>query len=488
MSSKNNKIRLRLAPSPTGFLHIGNLRTALFGYLLVKNWKGKYLLRIEDTDQKREVAGATEKLINILKTMGLEFDEGPHVGGQYGPYIQSERREIYNKFASQLLNEEKIYRCFCSAERLTAMRTAQEANHEAPRYDGLCRKLSLEESNRRAQAGDSFVLRQKMPTAGEIIVRDELRGDIKFQLADLDDQVLIKSNGIPTYQFANVIDDHLMEISYVTRGDEWLPSYPKNILLYQAFDWVPPKFIHFPLILNKTGGGKLSKRQGDVFVEDYLAKGYLPEALINFCVLLGWHPKNDQEIWSLEELKSKFALDGLGASPAVFDLEKLDYFNGYYIRQKSPAELANLSRPWLQAAGQDIQNEQQLQNFVGLAQDRLKKLSDIVELTNFLFELPSYDPEILRWKTLTLKESLIKLQEVKGEVEKIKEKDWTKENLEKSILTWLKKNNYKNGDYLWPLRVALTGLKNSPGPFEVAWALGKAETLNRLNGINFTKN
>jgi len=480
MSIENNKIRLRLAPSPTGFLHIGNLRTALFGYLLAKNWGGKFILRIEDTDQKREVAGATEKLIEVLKIMNIEFDEGPHLNGQYGPYIQSQRQAVYNKYAQQLLQDNKVYRCFCSEERLTQMRTEQEAKHQAPRYDGLCRQLNNEESEKRAQNGETFVLRQKMPTEGEIIVHDELRGDIKFQLSDLDDQVLIKSNGIPTYQFANVVDDHLMEISHVTRGDEWIPSFPKNILLYQAFDWTPPKFIHFPLILNKVGGGKLSKRQGDVFVEDYLSKGYLPEALINFCVLLGWHPKSDQEIWTLNELESNFSLEGLGSSPAVFDTDKLDYFNGYYLRQKSLSELSQLCLPYLEKAGRKISDKIQLENFIKLAQDRLKKISDIVELTDFLFELPNYDQELLCWKTLTLQESKNNLIKIKKELEEIEEINWTKENLETNILSWIKETGQKNGDYLWPLRVALTGLKNSPGPFEAAGALGKDESLKRI--------
>lgn len=484
MATDKNKIRLRFAPSPTGFLHIGSLRAALFGYLLAKSWGGKFILRLEDTDEKREVAGALENLIKVLQTVGLEFDEGPHQGGQFGPYIQTQRLDIYKKYADELLSDNKVYRCFCSEERLTEMRTSQEANKQAPRYDRRCRNLSTDEIAAKINAGEKFVIRQKMPLSGEIVVHDELRGDIKFAAADLDDQVLIKSNGVPTYQFANVIDDHLMEISHVTRAVEWLPSYPKNILLYTDLGWTPPKFIHMPLILNKEGGGKLSKRRGDVFVEDYLAKGYLPEALINFCVLLGWHPKSNQEIWSLKELEQQFSLDGMGASPAVFDTEKLDYYNGYYLRQKSLPELSLLCRPYLEAAGRLNVSAKQLEEFVGLAQDRLKKLSDIVELTDFLFALPPYEPELLQWKTLTLEESLANLRELKGELIKIEDKEWTKEYLEKTILAWIKDGNKKNGDYLWPLRVALTGLKNSPGPFEVAAALGRAESLRRLETAN----
>ncbi|MFA7088113.1 MAG: glutamate--tRNA ligase [Patescibacteria group bacterium] len=473
-----NKIRLRFAPSPTGFLHIGNLRSALFGYLLAKNMGGKFILRIEDTDQKREVPGAVDRLLKIMEWVGIEFDEGPNIGGKSGPYIQTERLNLYKKLSDKLLKEGEAYRCFCSEERLTAMRSEQEAKKKAPRYDGLCRKLSREESDRRAQAGEPFVIRQAIPEEGEIIVHDELRGDIKFKLSDLDDHILIKSNGVPTYQFANIVDDHLMKISHVTRGDEWLPSFPKNILLYQSFGWTPPKFIHLPLILNKEGG-KLSKRQGDVFVEQYRDKGYLPEAIINFCVLLGWHPKNDQEIWTLKELKKEFSLKGMGTSPAIFDSEKLDYYNGYYIRQKSPQELTELCRPYLDQSTQNHDNHP-LEKYFALAQDRLKKLSDITEFTDFLFALPEYSPELLCWKTLTLQDSQKNLLMIKKELEKIDNENWNKDTLEKTAMDWIKEQGGKNGDYLWPLRVSLTGLKNSPSPFEVADALGKTESLKRI--------
>ena len=479
MSLFGPKIRLRFAPSPTGFLHLGNLRSALFGYLLTKNWKGKFILRLEDTDQKREIEGALDKLLDILSWVGIKFDEGPHTTGNHGPYIQSERLRIYQKLSQQLLAEQKIYHCFCSEERLTDMRLAQEARKEAPRYDRLCRHLTKEETEKRLADGEKFVLRQKMPLEGEIIVHDELRGDIKFKAVDLDDHVLIKSDGIPTYHFANIVDDHLMEITHVTRGDEWLPSFPKNILLYEAFGWTPPKYIHLPLILNKTGG-KLSKRQGDVFAEQYRDKGYLPEAIINFCALLGWHGKNDKEIYSLKELEKEFSLSGMGASPAIFDIEKLDYYNGYYIRQKSLKELAELCRPYLEKAGHKIKDAKRLENFVGLAQERMKKLEDVVEMTSFLFGLAYYDRDLLLWKNLSREETRANLQAVTLELEKIETNNWTKDYLEKTIIDWLKNGGKKNGDYLWPLRVALTGLKNSPSPFEVASALGKEESIHRL--------
>ncbi len=479
MSLFGNKVRLRFAPSPTGFLHLGNLRSALFGYLLAKNWKGKFILRLEDTDQKREIEGALDKLLDILGWVGIRFDEGPHTTGNFGPYIQSERLPIYKKLSNQLLQENKVYRCFCSEERLTDMRLAQEARKDAPRYDRLCRNLTADEISEKIKTGEKFVIRQKMPLSGEVIVHDELRGDIKFKASDLDDHVLIKSDGVPTYHFANIVDDHLMEISHVTRGDEWLPSFPKNILLFEAFGWTPPKYIHLPLILNKTGG-KLSKRQGDVFAEQYRDKGYLPEAVINFCALLGWHGKNDKEIYTLKELEKEFSLAGLGSSPAVFDVEKLDYYNGYYIRQKSVNELAELCRPYLEKVGHKISDAKRLENFVGLAQERLKKLEDVVEMTNFLFGPVHYDDELLIWKNLNLGEIKNNLHALALELEKINESNWTKEYLEKTIIDWLKSNNKKNGDFLWPWRVSLTGLKNSPGPFEVAAVLGKKESLYRL--------
>ncbi len=474
------KIRFRFAPSPTGFLHVGNLRTALFGYLLAKSLAGDFILRLEDTDQKREVEGALESLLKIMAKMGIVFDEGPQIGGDFGPYIQSERLAIYRDLSDQLIKEGKAYRCFCSAERLEAMRENQQAHKLPPRYDRACRDLSLEESEIRVAAGEKFVIRQKMPLDGEVKVHDELRGEIVFRAEDLDDHVLVKSDGVPTYQFANIVDDHLMEISHVTRGDEWIPSFPKNILLYQAFGWTPPKFFHLPLILNK-GGGKLSKRQGDVFVEDYLAKGYLSEAIINFCVLLGWHPKSDQEFFTLEELKKEFSVVGLGASPAVFDLEKLDFYNSHYLRQKSDEELLELCREYLPG---DYQ-EEFLLGVTNLAKDRMKKLSDISALSAFFFELPDYEPSLLAWKSLSPEESLNNLREISVILEKA-DIHWSKESLEELVFAWLKAESKKNGDYLWPLRVALSGEKNSPSPFEIAAVLGREEALRRLQ-IAFTK-
>jgi glutamyl-tRNA synthetase len=467
-----NNIRLRLAPSPTGFLHLGNLRTALFGYLLAKSMGGKYILRIEDTDQKREVEGAVDSLLNILKWVGITFDEGPHIGGKFGPYIQSQRLDIYKQYVDELLAKGGAYRCFCSAERLAKMREEQTANHQPPRYDRACRNLTQTETEAKLKNNEPFVIRQSLPLEGEVKVIDELRGDISFKAADLDDHVLIKSDGMPTYQFANVVDDHLMAISHVTRGDEWLSSFPKNVLLYQAFGWETPKFIHLPLILNKTGG-KLSKRQGDVYVEDYKAKGYLSEALINFCALLGWHSKTNQEIFTLKELAKEFSIEGLGVSPAIFDEEKLDFYNGHYIRQKSVEELTELCLPYL---SQIPNSKFQIQQVVALEQERLVKLSDIKEQTTFFFVEPEYEAELLIWKKLTAEQVKNNLSELKDKIDSLA--DFTK--IEPELISWLEAGDKKKGDYLWPLRVALTGLKASPGPFEVALVLGKEKTIKRI--------
>ena len=489
-----SKIRVRFAPSPTGFLHIGSLRTVLFDYLIAKTLGGKLILRIEDTDQKREVVGAVEGLINILDWVGFKFDEGPHIGGDFGPYIQSQRMKIYKEHTEMLLKKGAAYRCFCSEERLKQMREKQQAQKMPPRYDRTCRELSDDEINKKIKAGETFVIRQKMPLDGEVVVTDELRGDIKFKAADLEDQVLIKSDGMPTYQFANVVDDHLMKISHVLRGDEWIPSFPKNILLYQAFGWEAPKFIHMTLTLNKEGG-KLSKRQGDVAVEDYKNKGYLPEALLNFCVLQGWHPsasnkapkEKTDEILSLDQMIEYFDYKDMGTSPAIFDIDKLDYFNGYYIRQKSVEALTKLCLPFM---GENLkltkdakkQSEEFIKKAVGLEQERLKKLSEITELTEFFFrdEL-NYEAKLLIWKKLSDQQVKENLQVIYDLLEKITDSDWLKEIIEKDIIGYLKEKELKVGDYLWPTRVALTGRAASPGPFEVAEVLGKEESLKRIN-------
>lgn len=478
-------MRTRFAPSPTGYLHIGGLRTALFGYLAAKSMGGKFILRIEDTDQAREVPGAVENLIKAFDWAGIKFDEGPHVDGGFGPYTQSQRVDIYNKYVQELLEKGEAYHCFCTPERLEKMRAEQQEKKQAPRYDRSCRNLSKEEVQEKINKGERHVIRQKMPLDGEITVHDELRGDITFKCADLEDHVLIKSNGIPTYQFANVVDDHSMEITHVLRGEEWIASFPKNILLYKAFDWEAPKFAHLSLIMNKEGG-KLSKRQGDVAVEDYRAKGYLPEALLNFCVLLGWHPKDDNEILSLKDMQEKFKIEDIGISPAVFDIDKLDYFNGYHIRHKSLDELTELCKPYLadNINTASLENKKQdsfLKKVVALEQERMKKLSDIREATDYLFVSEiDYDPELLVWKKLTKEEIKNNLNKTMELLKEISEENWNRGYIEGNLFNYLKSNDLKVGDYLWPMRVSLSGRKASPGPFEIADVLGKKESLERI--------
>ena len=488
------KVRVRFAPSPTGFLHIGSVRTVIFNYLIAKKLNGSFILRIEDTDQKREVPGAVEGLINIIDWLGLCFNEGPHIGGEYGPYIQTQRLDIYKKYQDELLEKEGAYYCFCTEERLRDMREKQQVEKLPPRYDRTCRNLTKEEVDTKIKNGEKYVIRQKLPLNGEITVHDEIKGDIKFSCADLDDQVLIKANGIPTYQFANVVDDHEMQISHVLRGDEWISSFPKNALLYKSFDWDMPKFIHMPLTLNKEGG-KLSKRQGDVAVEDYKRKGYLSEAILNFCVLQGWHPKDDNEILSIDDMAERFNIEDMGKSPSIFDSDKLDYFNGYYIRQKKLDEILDqclkyyyeenfisLSNgKYLNKLSGDEISLDFIKKVIATEKERMKKLSEITELTKFFF-LPKleYEKSLLIWKQLSFDDIKNNLTSILKILEAINNDEWDKNIIENAVMSYLKNSNLKVGDYLWPIRVSLSGQKNSPGPFEIADALGKNITIERI--------
>lgn len=505
---ENKKIRSRFAPSPTGFLHIGSLRTAIFAYLTAKTSGGDFLLRIEDTDQSRQVEGAVENLIKVLRIFDIEFDEGPGVGGKFGPYVQSERKEIYQKYIKIALENDGAYHCFCTPERLDGMRKEQQDKKLPPRYDRLCRNLSKDEVETRIKAGEKYVIRQKMPLEGDVIVNDGLRGEIKFNAKELEDHVLIKTNGIPTYQFANVVDDHLMEITHVVRADEWISSFPKNILLYKVFGWEPPKFFHMPLTLNKEGG-KLSKRKNDVSVESYIEKGYLPDAIINFCALLGWRPKNsDVEIFNREELLKIFKIEDMGTSPAIFDLEKLDYLNGYYIRKMDLEELVKLTIPYLEKYWQDEDplrplvervsgvvarkgpmkpflefDDTYIKNVVRLEQERMRKLSDIGEFTEFFFSEPIFELDLLAWKKMNSEEAVENLKKVYEILDKIPDENWTNDSIEEALITYIKTKELKVGEYLWPMRAALTGKKASPSPFDVAEVLGKKETLKRIKKV-----
>jgi nondiscriminating glutamyl-tRNA synthetase len=499
MADSTKVIRTRFAPSPTGFVHIGSLRTALFSFLYARQNGGTHVLRIEDTDQSRKVEGALANLLGVMKELGIEFDEGYYlkdggeVGerGEYGPYLQSERLELYHKHAQELIDKKAAYYCFCSEQRLEELRKEQMALKKPSMYDRHCRYLSdaevLKQLAEFKNLGKSPVIRFAIPLDGQTVIHDLVYGDITYEHKILDDQVILKSDGFPTYHLAVVVDDHYMKISHVIRGEEWIPSTPKHLLIYKAFGWEPTKFAHLPLIVNpdKT---KLSKRQGDVSVEDFINKGYLKEALINFVALLGWNPKTEQELFTLNQLIKQFDLSKINKSNAVFDPNKLDWINSQYIRQMSSTELAKRLIPYWQnaklATEQLLSKTDYLQAIAALEQERLKNLSEIVERTRYFFIEPEYSAELLVWKKSNAQDAKQKLSELEKLLSAIDEGKFAKADLETQIKNFIAEKNYDNGSVLWPLRVALTGQDKSPGPFEVcstlALGLGKSAIINRL--------
>jgi len=468
---KKINIKTRLAPSPTGMLHIGSLRTALYNYLFARQNKGEFLLRIEDTDQARKVAGATEKIFEILNWAGLHWDNEP--------IQQSSRLKIYAEYARHLIEQDKAYYCFCTPQRLEQMREQQQAKKLPPRYDGACRHLSAVEVEKKLTAKTPHVVRLKVPSNQEIIFSDLVYGDIKYNSSEIDDQVLMKSDGYPTYHLAVVIDDHEMNITHIMRGEEWLPSTPKHILLYNAFGWDKPQFMHLPNILGDNKK-KLSKRTGDVSVEEFKNKGYLPEALINYIALLGWNPGTEQEIFSLPELTAAFDVKKIHKAGAIFDYKKLDNINSQYIKKLKVDSLVNLCRPYLEKT-YDLQNYNDLyiDKVVALEQDRLKKISDIVENTRLFFAFSfDYDADLLIWKKSNKLSAKNNLQSLTELLEKLNPADM--KSLETVISEYIITANLSVGEVLWPLRVSLSGDRNSPGPFVIADILGKEETLRRI--------
>ncbi|MFO7660643.1 MAG: glutamate--tRNA ligase, partial [Candidatus Cloacimonadaceae bacterium] len=370
-----NQVRVRFAPSPTGFLHIGGLRTALYDYLYARNQGGNLILRIEDTDQNRKVEGAVESLIESFHKLGIDFDEGPLIGGEYGPYVQSQRLEKYHKQAQELIEKGFAYPCFCSSETLDQMRKELQEQKLFPKYDRRCLQLSKDEIQGRIEAREPYVLRLKMPDERTFVIDDEIRGRVEIDTFQLDDQVIIKSDGFPTYHLAAVVDDHLMEISHVIRGEEWLSSTPKHIFLYECFGWSAPKWVHLPLILNPDRS-KLSKRMNDVSVESYLERGYLKEALLNFVGLLGWHGADDRELYNLDELCREFSLDRVTKSGAVFDLTKLDWMNGHYIRSIPLDYIADKCEPYFEQAGIDISDHDKYLRVINTARSYINVLPE----------------------------------------------------------------------------------------------------------------
>lgn len=495
--SNPEQVRTRFAPSPTGFVHVGSLRTSLFAFLFARHHGGVNILRVEDTDQTRKAEGAVENMITVLGKMGVIFDEGVTIQdgkltevGELGPYTQSQRLQIYSQYAEELLSQQKAYYCFCSAERLDELRKEQTALKQPPMYDRLCRRLSAEEVQVKLTefqaANQRPVIRQAIPESGQTIVYDLVYGEIKYDHNQLDDQVLIKSDGFPTYHMAVVVDDHLMQITHVIRGEEWIPSTPKHILLYEAFGWEAPAFAHLPLILNPDKS-KLSKRQGDVAVEDFLTKGYLPQALVNFVALLGWNPKTEQEVFSMAELIAQFDLSKVNKSGAVFDIAKLDWMNSLYIREYSNEQLLELLKPFLEASGLDLSKfpSEFLLNVVAIEKDRLKNLAQITEQTNFYFTQPDYTGEALIWKKADAADAKAKLSLVRDFVATWSDQDFVAATADNKLKDWITEQGFDTGAVLWPLRVSLSGLPKSPSPFELLECLskngGKEAILARLD-------
>ncbi len=474
----NNTIRTRFAPSPTGYMHIGNLRTALYTYLIAKKYDGKFILRIEDTDRERYVEGATDLIYRTLKKTGLNWDEGPDIGGPCGPYIQSERMGMFREYAQKLIDSGHAYYCFCDKERLEELRKVQEASHISPMYDRHCRELSKEEIEEKLKSGIPYVIRQKVPTEGTTTFHDEIYGDITVENTTLDDQILIKTDGMPTYNFANVVDDHTMSITHVVRGNEYLSSTPKYNLLYQAFGWEPPMYIHVEHIM-KNSTEKLSKRNGDASFEDLIQKGYMTEAVVNYIALLGWAPKGENEIFSLDELVEEFDISGLSKSPAIFDPLKLKAINAEYIRRLSKEKFKEYALPYIK---QTVKREDvDFDVIAEVLQPRTELFTDIPEQVDFIDVLPEYDTVLYCHKKMKTDEdtSLVALKEALPVLEGIE--NWNTETVHEALFALVEKLGVKNGYILWPVRVALSGKQFTPGgAIEIAEIIGKSDSISRI--------
>lgn len=489
-------VRVRFAPSPTGYVHIGSLRTALYNYLFAKQNKGEYILRIEDTDQSRYVDDAVENMLEILNWTGIEHDEGVVVkdgaisqAGGKGPYIQSQRLEIYKKYIEELLNKGQAYYCFCSKERLDQVREQQMASGDTPKYDGHCRTLDLQEAKTRAENGEPHVIRLKLPADTEITFDDAVRGQVTVNTNDLDDQVLVKTDGFPTYHFAVVVDDHLMEITHVIRGEEWVISTPKHVYLYQAFGWKAPQFVHLPNILNSEKK-KLSKRHGDVAAADFRRKGYLPEGLVNYLALVGWSPEDEKELFSMEELIENFSLNRVSKSGGVFDTDKLNWVNSHYIKESDIEKLTTLAVPYLIEAGFikecDVkENDEWLKDMVKLLKDRISSLQEIKEEAALFFkdEVKINDQEA---------EDVLKLEHIHDLMnifeKKVEEVDTIDENFGKMVFKQIQKEHgYKGKNLYMPIRVIVTGEVHGPDMGLILKVLGKERILKRIESTRKIK-
>ncbi len=482
-------VRTRFAPSPTGYMHVGNLRTALYTWLIARHNAGKFILRIEDTDQERFVEGATDVIYKTLSECELNHDEGPDVGGPVGPYIQSQRRDLYKKYADLLIEKGAAYRCFCEKREADEL---ENNNNNFNKQEDPCRDMSPDESQRRADSGEKYAIRQRVPREGVTGFQDVTFGEIQVENREIEDQILLKRDGLPTYNFANVIDDHLMGITHVVRGSEYLASAPKYNLLYQAFGWEIPAYIHCSPVM-RDQHNKMSKRHGDPSYEDLIAEGYLTEAVLNYIALLGWAPRGEyaeQEFFNLENLKNIFDISGISKSPAIFDKTKLNYFNAHYIREMAPAKFARISESWIRKAIQNPWKNPALENAItsgeiaGLLQARCEKLSDIPEKLDFFDNLPEYDIAFFtNKKSKTNPEICVKmLRAAIPALEKIDKNNWTVENIHDGLFNLIPDLGVKNATLLWPVRIAAAGKLVTPGgAVEICHILGKTETLRRLN-------
>ncbi|MBN1301119.1 MAG: glutamate--tRNA ligase [Melioribacteraceae bacterium] len=476
----NESPRVRFAPSPTGYLHVGGLRTALYNYLFARHSNGKFILRIEDTDRNRYVEGALENLLETIEWTGLIPDEGPKQGGDYGPYIQSERLNLYKENVDKLINAGKAYHCFCSPERLEELRQDQiKARLPQLKYDKHCLFLSKEEVLNKIQSGEKYVIRLNVESGPKVMIKDIIRGNVEFDRSTIDDQVLIKSDGFPTYHLANVVDDHLMKITHVIRGEEWLSSTPKHVLLYEYFGWEIPEFAHLPLLLN-ADRSKLSKRQGDVAVEDYKAKGYLKEALINFVALLGWSGGDDKEFYYLDELIDKFTLQRVQKSGAVFNIDKLNWINAEHIKnQKSEDILPFLKNTLLHSEFSRISyTDDYLLKVIEAMKSRIVFYSDFLERSSYFFASPNeYDQQIIekRWKPETPGHLRILIEEFE------KLNNPAHDDFETALKSAAEKLQIGAGKLIHPVRLAVSGIGVGPGVYELLEILGKEEVIRRIN-------
>ena len=467
-------VRTRMAPSPTGDVHIGTLRTGLYAYALAKQNNGQFILRIEDTDQKRLVPGSAQRTMQLFKDFGLNYDEGPDIGGPYGPYTQTHRLDIYQEQIAKLLNKGNAYYCFCSQERLDKVRAQQKSENKIPRYDQHCLNLSPEEIKRNLDNHLPYVIRMKIPKNQTVEFDDLIRGKIQFNTNDLDDQILIKSDGIPTYHFAVVVDDHLMNISHIIRAEEWISSTPKHILLYQYFGWEIPKIAHLTVLLDPAHSGKMSKRHGSVFAQQFLDDGYLPQALLNFLMLLGWNPGDNREIFTLDEFVKEFSFAHLHKKSAIFDRKKLDYFNGLYIRNLSDEQLLPYFKKFLPQA-----SDSQIQALIPVLKERISKFSDLTTSLKFLFENPEYPVNLMLKKGTEPAIAKTMLLETKNFINTQKEFEFPK--IQDSLLSLIKQNNWNIGEYFMVLRVAICASQFTPPVVEMLPILGRESVVKKLD-------